>query len=376
MKQVKQILLPICLLCLTSCNKSQIKMTFEGFSNDTVIVYSISFEDAIKATDDSAMSLDTLLIKDQRIDIPVADKDMMYIFQFCETDNGDPRYTHRSIEIETRPEDRLTYKVKRTAQQFEYTAKGNAYVKGKAAYERYILPIANEIDQYDRLIDENWVILDSLYEERRKRAADWLRNNLDNPAAVYVLGLEVASDTLLAYYNQLQPLINESVLKEAVEQRRDQAERYVATMRAKEIVKEGAEAPQFTLENSCGEPISLITLQDKWVVLDFWGTWCGWCIKGIPEMKEAYEKHKDKCEFVSIDCAESRDAWLEGLGKYQLPWINLYNPTDSSPLEDVSVMYAVKDYPTKIIITPNGLIHKIYIGESAEFYAELDKIVK
>ena len=110
-------------------------------------------------------------------------------------------------------------------------------------------------------------------------------------------------------------------------------------------------------------------------MLDFWGTWCGYCIKGIPAMKAAYEKHKDYCEFISIDCNDSHEKWLEGLDEYQMPWIHLYNSNDAAPAENISAIYAIQGFPTKIIITPDGLIHKIFVGESPEFYEELDKIL-
>lgn len=376
MKRTSLIFSLLMTMLLMSCSRPQIRMDFEGFTNDTVIVYSVSIDDVLHSPDDYELQQDTLLIKNGHLDIPVADKDMTYIFEFRETNDGSPNYTHRRIEVETRPTDHLKYKIKRTEEQFEYTAKGNAYIEGKAAFDRHILPISLEIDSYDRGVNENWAVLNPLYDKRREIAAEWLRNNLENPAAVFVMAFEVASDTLLAYYDRLQPLIEKSIIKDFAVKRKLGAEKYVATMRAIENIKEGAEAPQFTLEDNNGNAVSLTSLRGKWVVLDFWGTWCGWCIKGIPDMKKSYEKHKAKCEFISIDCNESREAWLKGLEKYELPWTNLYNPTDSSPLEDVSVTYAISGYPTKIIITPEGLIHKIFAGETAEFYNELDRIIK
>lgn len=50
-------------------------------------------------------------------------------------------------------------------------------------------------------------------------------------------------------------------------------------------MKPGNLAPEFTLKDLDGKNFDLSSLRGKYVVLDFWGSWCGWCIKGIPEMK-------------------------------------------------------------------------------------------
>ena len=54
----------------------------------------------------------------------------------------------------------------------------------------------------------------------------------------------------------------------------------------------GVKAPDFTAQKVDGKSFTLSSLQGKYVVLDFWGSWCRWCIKGFPDMKEAYAKHK------------------------------------------------------------------------------------
>lgn len=362
-------------LGLASCSKSQIRMSFEGFTNDTVVVFSLPVEMFTTATDDSALTIDTLLIRNNRIDIARPEKTMSYIFSFRETDENSPNFSRRSIYVIATPEDRLTFEVKRTEEQFEYTAKGSDYVEGVADYDSFMRPISHKIDQIDRSVEANWGEIRALYDARRAQAAEWLERNMDNPAAVYVLAYEVSSKALLDYYDELLPMINTSPLKPIVERSKASAELAMVTKQAQELIKEGVEAPIFTLPDNLGNSVSLGSFRGKWVVLDFWGTWCGYCIKGIPAMKAAYEKHKSKCEFISIDCNESREKWLAGVEKYQMPWVHLYNSDDVAPRENVSAIYAIQGYPTKIIITPEGLIYKIFVGENDDFYNELDRVL-
>lgn len=131
----------------------------------------------------------------------------------------------------------------------------------------------------------------------------------------------------------------------------------------------GVMAPDFTLNDLNGKPLSLSSLKGKYVVLDFWGTWCVWCIKGIPQMKEYYNKYKGKFEILSIDCNDTEEKWKAGVKKYELPWLNVYNPRDSKVLSD----YAIQGFPTKIIIGPDGKIVKTVVGEDPSFYTFLDE---
>ena len=111
------------------------------------------------------------------------------------------------------------------------------------------------------------------------------------------------------------------------------------------------------------------------MVLDFWGTWCVWCVKGIPDMKKYEEKYRKSCTFVSIDCFDSPETWKAGLEKHQMPWIHVYNPDDAPLDKNATVLYGVQGYPTKIIINPEGRIHKIFSGEGPDFYKELDAVL-
>ncbi|MDE6393778.1 MAG: TlpA family protein disulfide reductase, partial [Duncaniella sp.] len=64
--------------------------------------------------------------------------------------------------------------------------------------------------------------------------------------------------------------------------------------RQAEIAAGNVDAPDFTLPDLNGKEVSLSDFRGKWVVLDFWGSWCGWCVKGFPALKEAYTQYGKK----------------------------------------------------------------------------------
>lgn len=135
----------------------------------------------------------------------------------------------------------------------------------------------------------------------------------------------------------------------------------------------GAVAPDFTLRNIKGSDFQLSSLRGKYVVLDFWGSWCGWCIKAIPNIKKYYEKYKGKLEIVGIDCNDTEVNWKNAVAKYQIPWIHVKNEKDAN---DVTLKYGVMGYPTLVIIDPSGKITKIFEGERPEFFSTLDSLIK
>ena len=145
-----------------------------------------------------------------------------------------------------------------------------------------------------------------------------------------------------------------------------------ARKEAAKLVADGCQAPEFTLKDNNGKDLALSSLRGKHVVLDFWGSWCGWCIKGFPEMKKYYEKYKDRLEILGIDCNDKEKKWLDAIKKNELPWKHVFNPKDS----DLTTKYAIQGFPTKIILDPNGKILKTVVGESPEFYTFLDELFK
>ena len=123
-----------------------------------------------------------------------------------------------------------------------------------------------------------------------------------------------------------------------------------------------------------GRPFSLASLKGKYVVIDFWGTWCVPCIKGMPRMKEYLEKYKGKLEIVGVAKESDRgERWKKFLNDNQgFAWHHVLNASK----DDHVLKYNVAGYPTKIIVDPQGKILDRYVGEDDGFYARLDELLK
>ena len=131
-------------------------------------------------------------------------------------------------------------------------------------------------------------------------------------------------------------------------------------------------APDFELPDLQGNLLKLSSLRGKYVVLDFWGSWCIWCIRGIPRMKEAYSKYKDKMEILGVDCQDTEEKWKAAVEEHQLPWLQVRCPEDY--LQTLGQQYRIQGFPTKVIIDPQGRLVKVVVGEDPAFYTFLDQL--
>lgn len=212
---------------------------------------------------------------------------------------------------------------------------------------------------------------DSIVDAYNSFFKDFIATNPDSPANVYAL-MNLEGDDFLSAFNSLGNKIESNILYPLALSQKAYVERAMAAERKQEQLQNGQmDAPSFTLKDIEGNNVSLSDFRGKWVVLDFWGSWCGWCIKGLPALKEAYEQYKHDMEIIGIDCNEPEDAWRKAVAKYEIPWVNVYNPANSSLLSD----YGVQGFPTKIIISPQGKIANITVGENPAFFDTLGILI-
>ncbi len=123
-----------------------------------------------------------------------------------------------------------------------------------------------------------------------------------------------------------------------------------------------------------GKKFDLSSLRGKYVVLDFWGTWCGPCISGMPKMKEYLDAYQSMLEIVGVASeSDNGERWKKFLdGKPQYQWHQVL----SRKTEDYILKFSVAGFPTKIIVDPAGKIIGRFVGEDDEIYKKLDELLK
>ncbi len=112
----------------------------------------------------------------------------------------------------------------------------------------------------------------------------------------------------------------------------------------------------FTLTAYDGDEFVLSEVQGKkYVLLDFWASWCGPCIRKFPSMKKIYEKYSDKLEIVSVSTDTRKERWEKASEKFSLPWINLLDEKQANN-KKVFSQYGVRALPTNFLIDADGNI--------------------
>jgi len=124
---------------------------------------------------------------------------------------------------------------------------------------------------------------------------------------------------------------------------------------ATELLKVGTVAPDFSIPDADGKIVKLSDYKGKWVVIDFWASWCRDCRADIPAMKEAFSKYGTKVVFLGVSFDDDREAWTKTVSQQGLGWTQV---SELKKMKEtvVAPLYKIGWIPTMYVIDPQGKV--------------------
>lgn len=191
-----------------------------------------------------------------------------------------------------------------------------------------------------------------LFDDRKKLVNDFLAKNPTSTVSTFLL------------LNLYQLFGNEKVLEEKYNALKGDAHKGLFATLVEQKIKAsqtpiagaiGSVAPNFSQNDVNDKPIALESFRGKYVLLDFWASWCGPCRRENPNVVAAYNKFKDKnFTILGISLDTDKSKWMKAITDDMLPWQHVSDLRGWG--NQVAQMFQVGSIPANYLLDPTGKI--------------------
>jgi peroxiredoxin len=259
------------------------------------------------------------------------------------------------------------------------SVKGNDNTQAMQDYQKAIAPLikraqalnaeAKEIQPEDEPAKNAFrKKADAFNDDLVKVGRDFIQGHPHSIASIWLLmnelrgRLEPAEFQLL--FNSLDKELKDGVYGQGVQS-------YLASLKANAV---NIQADDFSQKDTKGQTVKLSSFRGKYVLVDFWASWCGPCRQENPNVVKAYHKYKNRnFTILGVSLDDNRDRWLRAIDQDNLEW------TQVSDLQgwgnEVAVQYGVQSIPTNFLVDPTGKIIARNL-RGAELEQKLEEVLK
>lgn len=206
---------------------------------------------------------------------------------------------------------------------------------------------ASELEKLEEKVQADY---DKVSEEMKSVSVDFVKGNIQNKLGQYIF---------MTSSSMFEPEAQKEILALADDSFKadENIQRIIKRLENYDKVAVGQKFTDFTMKDPQGNDVSLSNYagQGKYLLIDFWASWCGPCIAEMPHVVEAYAKYKDKgFEVVGVSLDRDHEAWVKGIKDLNMTW-----PQMSDLLfweTPVVELYAFNGIPHTVLLDREGVI--------------------
>lgn len=209
----------------------------------------------------------------------------------------------------------------------------------------------NALNESIELLEVQWENRNKEIMNVRLRYLQKHPNSYLNPYWLIFYSKKLRLDTLEFYYDNFSPKVKNSLYGRQFEEK----------IRLTKEAANNARAPDFQLVDVLGKKISLENFRGKYVLLDFWASWCAPCRELHPDLINLHKKYyKEDFEIIGVSIDENRNAWKSAIEKEGTDtWYHINSWDNQVPIHK---LYNIKPIPALIFIDKNGVIKGRYLA--------------